>query len=139
MSQADIETLRAGYEALSRGDWDAMFRDVLSGFELTTPPEGVTSGTYRGREEVQGYVQELLTPFEAWTFEPEEFFDKGDQVVVFVKVRARPKDSSTEIGITNGHLWTMRDGKSARLEIFPKPEEALEAAGLSEQDPHADS
>jgi ketosteroid isomerase-like protein len=139
MSQTAIETLRAGYEALSRGDWDAMFCDVLPGFELTTPPGGLTSGTYRGREEVQGYVQELLTPFETRAFEPEKFFDKGDQVVVFVKVRARPKDSSTEIGITNGHLWTMRDGKSARLEIFPKPEEALEAVGLSDQDAHAGS
>jgi hypothetical protein len=28
----------------------------------------------------------------------------------------------------------MRDGKAARLEIFPEREKALEAAGLSEQD-----
>jgi ketosteroid isomerase-like protein len=30
------------------------------------------------------------------------------------------------------HLWTMRGNKATRLEIFPRREEALEAAGLSE-------
>ena len=34
MSQADIETLRAVYEAVSRGDWDAAFRDARPDFEL---------------------------------------------------------------------------------------------------------
>jgi ketosteroid isomerase-like protein len=130
MPQADIEALRAAYEALSRGDWDAAFRDAPPGFELTTPPEGINSGTYRGREECQGYMQELLAPFEAWTIDPEEFFDRGEQVVVFVKTRLRPKDSSTELEIRNGHLWTIRDGKAERLELFPEPEKALEAAGL---------
>jgi hypothetical protein len=31
-----------------------------------------------------------------------------------------------------GHLLTIRDGKAVRLEIFAKPDEALEAAGLRE-------
>jgi len=74
-------------------------------------------------------MQELLTPFEAWTIDPEEFFDRGEQVVVSVKTRLRPKDSSAELEIRNGHLWTMRDGKAERLELFPEPEKALEAAG----------
>jgi ketosteroid isomerase-like protein len=32
------------------------------------------------------------------------------------------------------HLWTMRDGKAMRLEIFPRRDKALEAAGLSGED-----
>jgi hypothetical protein len=32
----------------------------------------------------------------------------------------------------------MRNGRAARLEIFPEGDKALEAAGLSEQDAHAD-
>ena len=31
-------------------------------------------------------------------------------------------------------LWTIRDGKPARCEMFPQREKALEAAGMSEQD-----
>ncbi len=31
---------------------------------------------------------------------------------------------------TLNHLWTVREGKLAVLEMFPGPQEALEAAGL---------
>ena len=33
MSEADIATLRAGYEATNRGDWEAAFRGRILDFE----------------------------------------------------------------------------------------------------------
>jgi hypothetical protein len=36
------------------------------------------------------------------------------------------------VEIRAGHVWTMRDGKAARLEIFPEREKALESIGLLE-------
>jgi ketosteroid isomerase-like protein len=81
---------------------------------------------------VRGYFRELITPFEAWAVQPEEFFERGDQVAVVYKVQARPKGSSAEIEIRNGALWTIQGGKAVSLRFFSKPEEALEAAGLSE-------
>jgi hypothetical protein len=36
--------------------------------------------------------------------------------------------AGAEIERRNGNLWTIRDG----MRVFAKPEEALEAAGLSE-------
>ena len=130
MSEETIANLSRGYEALNRRDWDAVFRDARPDFELTTPP-GPHAGTYRGREECQGYLEGWITAFEAWTVEPEELFESGDQVVVFAKTRARPKGSSAEIEVRNGHLWTIRD-KALSMRIFPEPEKALEAAGLRE-------
>jgi ketosteroid isomerase-like protein len=131
MSQENVANLRRGYEALNRRDWDVVFRDARTDFELTTPP-GIRGGTYRGREECRGYLEGWITAFEAWTVEPEEFFERGDQVVVLVKTRARPTGSSAEIEVRNGHLWTFRDDKALSMRIFPEPEKALEAAGLSE-------
>jgi hypothetical protein len=32
------------------------------------------------------------------------------------------------VEIRAGHVWTMRDGKPARLEVFPEREKALAAA-----------
>ena len=116
MSQADIEKLRGVYEAISRGDWDAAFRDAHPGFEYKLPDRDPRAGTYRG---------EVVA-------EPEEFFLRGDQIVVFLRVRSRPRGSSATIEIRIAHLWTMRDGKAARFELFPVREEALEAVGLSE-------
>jgi ketosteroid isomerase-like protein len=131
MSQTDIELLRAVYDAISRGDLERAFRDMHPDFELTTPP-GIRAGTYVGREECQAYFEEMATALEEWTVQPEELIESGDQVAVVVKFRARPKGTSAEIEFRNGHLWTIRDGKRLSMRMFPKPEEALEAAGLRE-------
>ena len=127
-----MEIVRSIYEAFNRREWDAMFRDAAPDFELTTPPGGPNSGTYRGREECEGYLRELITPFGASAIQPEEFFERGDQVGLIYKVRARPKGSSAEIEIRNGALWRIQGGTAVSLRFFPKPEEALKAAGLSE-------
>jgi ketosteroid isomerase-like protein len=130
MSEENVEIVRSIYEALNRRDWDGAFRDQRPDFELRTPP-GPNADAYRGREECQGYLEDMLSPFERWTVQPEEFLESSDQVVVVLKLRARPKGSSAEIQIRIGHLWTIRDGKVQSMRIFPEPEKALEAAGLS--------
>jgi len=135
MSQENVEVVRSIYESVNRGDWSAAFRDQHPDVELTTPPgpvAGPNAATYRGRAEIQGFLEDLLTPFEAWSVEPEEFFEDGDQVAVVVRARMRPKGSSAEIENRTGNLWTLCHGKAVSMQIFPKPEEALEAAGLRE-------
>jgi ketosteroid isomerase-like protein len=131
MSRADIETLRAGYEAVSRGDWDAATRLAHPEFELQTADRVVNPGTYRGPEEVRRFFEDLFEPFEEVVVEPEEFFERGDQIAVFVTTRLRPAGSSAVVENRIGHLWTMREGKASRLEVFPRREEALEAADAS--------
>jgi ketosteroid isomerase-like protein len=131
MSQADIERLRAGYKAVSRGDWDEAFSAMHPDFELETPVR-VGPGTYRGTEAARRFFEDLLEPFEDVTVEPLEFFERGDRIVAFIVVRYRPAGSSATMENRIGHLWTMREGRATRLQLFPRREEALEAAGLSE-------
>ncbi len=132
MSEADIEVLRAGYEAVSRGDWDTPTRFAHPEFELQTADRVVNPGIYRGTEEVRRFFEDLFEPFEEVVVEPEEFFERGDQIAVFVLARFRPAGSSAVVENRIGHLWTMREGKAARLQVFPRREDALEAAGLEE-------
>ncbi len=131
MSEENVEIVRSIYEASNRRDWDAAFRDQRPDVEMTISP-GIRGGTYRGREQIQGFWEDLRSAFEAVSVEPERLVDSGDQVVAIVRSRLQPKGSSGEIELRNGYLWTFRDGKIASLRLFPKPEEALEAAGLSE-------
>ena len=101
-------------------------------FELQTAARVVNPGIYRGTEEVRRFFEDLFAPFEEVVVEPEEFFERGDQIAVFVLTRLRPTGTSAVVENRIGHLWTMRDGKAARLQVFPRREDALEAAGLSE-------
>jgi len=133
MPEAYFEALRPAYEAISRGDWDAVFRDVDPDFELKTPDRGLGVATVRGREQASRAFEDFFEPYEEVIAEPQEFFDRGDRIVVFFLLRSRPRGSRATVEIRAAHLWTMRDGRAARLEIFPEREKALEAAGLSEQ------
>ena len=77
-------------------------------------------------------LESWLEAFDHLRWEPDDFFDAGDQVVAFVRQTGRGKQSGAEIAIDVGHLWTFRDGKAVRWQGFPERGEALEAAGLSE-------
>jgi len=131
MSQGNVEVVRPIYDALKRRDWDIVFRDMHPDFEMTTQ-RGLDAGTHRRREAVQRLIEDAITAFDNLVFEPEEFLENGDQVVVLVTTRARPKGGSVDIVVRNGHLWTVRDGTILSMKTFPAPEKALEAAGLQE-------
>ena len=130
MSQENVEIVRSIYEAFNRRDWDAAFRDQHPDGELLLP--GPNEHIHRGREEIQAYWEDMVSAFEAASAEPERLIESGDQLVAIVRIRVRPKGTSAEIEIRNGHLWTLRDGKTVSMRLFPEPETALEAAGLAE-------
>jgi ketosteroid isomerase-like protein len=129
MSQEDREALRLGYEAGSRGDLDGFLRGMHPDIEWKTIRTG---GPYRGHDQVRRFLEDMLEPFEEVMVEPEEWFDHGDRIVVFLRIRARPRGSDAIAENRVGHLWTMRSGKALRCETFPRREEALEAARLRE-------
>src|SRR5436190_17237862 len=131
MSQENLEIVRRVYDALNRIDWDAAFRDLHPDVEIVFQ-RAPDAGTLQRREGVQRFLEDYLTAFDSMVFEPEELLESGDQVVALVTRRARPKASSGEMVVRNGHIWTIRDGKVLSMNSFPDPEKALEAAGLSE-------
>jgi ketosteroid isomerase-like protein len=131
MSQENVEIVRHIYDA-DPGDWDEVFRYAAPDLEVTFQA-GPNAGTHRGREEVQAVLEDGAAGFEFWISDPVEFFESGDRIVVIVDNRLRPKGgTSGEFEFRNGHIWTIRDGLVVSMVGYPTPEEALEAAGLSE-------
>jgi ketosteroid isomerase-like protein len=134
MPKEDFDALRAEYAAMSRGDWDAALRGAHPDFELKTPVESLDIGEIRGVERARRVFQDFFAPYQEVKIEPEAFFEGKGQIVVFFLQRARPLDSAAVVETRAAHVWTMRHGRAAKLEIFPKRAKALEAAGLTEQD-----
>ena len=58
--------------------------------------------------------------------------DAGDKVVALVRQRGRSKTSGLPVDMAYGQVFTIRDGKFARMEMYADPVEALAAVGLSE-------
>jgi ketosteroid isomerase-like protein len=131
MSQQNVDVVKRVYEAFDRRDWDAVFLDMHSDFQITTK-RGPNAGTHQGRDGAQGFAEDYLAAFDGATAEPDRFLEAGDRVLVLVTRRGRPKGSEMEMVVRNGHLWTLREGRILSMESFPNPDEALEAAGLCE-------
>jgi ketosteroid isomerase-like protein len=130
MTQTDEKALQTRYEASGRGDWESFFAGVHADFELVTPERGpLGSATIRGPAGAIEAFTDFFGPYEEVAIEPERFFEYGDRTVVFFIMRSRPAGSSKAVEIHAAHLWTMRDGRPVRLQIFPQREKALKAAG----------
>ena len=132
MSQAENETLRAVYEAISRGDWEAAFHNAGPEFEFIPPDQNPIAGTYRGGEAVRSFFAELWAAFEEVTIEPGPFLASDDSIVVSLLMTLSPSGSGATVEMRITHFWTMRSGRPVRCQVFLAREEALEAAGLSE-------
>jgi ketosteroid isomerase-like protein len=137
MSQENVDAVRASIEAWNAGDMDA-YRDLYHPDTIMRSPEGwPETGPFVGREAVMRQFEQLRRTWDAEASEPISFIDAGDRVVVRQIWRGvgHGPDLNMEFTTVN----TMRKGRIFYLEFFWDHAEALEAAGLSEQDAHADS
>jgi ketosteroid isomerase-like protein len=136
MSRENLELIRRGYEAWNSGDAEtalAMF--ALDVEILLAKDAGAVWGldlreTYHG---IEGFMQFLADFAEAWDefrWEPVEYHDLGDQVLVFIHLTARGRGSGIELDVDMAHLCDVRMGKLVRHETFMDRSEALEAVGL---------
>jgi ketosteroid isomerase-like protein len=138
MSREAVEIIRISYEAFSGGDWDAAFEVVEPDFELVPPAQAPVERLV-GAENVKAWFADLWSAVGDVSFEVERLIDANGFVVAFVRLRSRPRGSNAEFEQRLAHLWTVHGTKLIRCQVFLERDEALEAAGLSEQDAHADS
>jgi ketosteroid isomerase-like protein len=132
MSQENVEIVRAAFAAWNRGDLDAW----LETFHPTA--EWHTSGTfpglemaYFGRDGVTNFWQQFRAGWEEIFLDVEEIIDRGEQVIVLFRFRAKGRDG-IQVQRPQAICDTVREGRVVRAENYAGWDQALEAAGLSE-------
>ena len=74
-----------------------------------------------------------LTPWRSYRVVFERAIDSGERVISFSHDHARPWASTGEVALpAPAGLWTFRDGKIARFDIYEDRAEALKAVGLEQ-------
>lgn len=137
MSQENVEVVRRVYEASARRDSAAVLALYDPDVELDNSRGAfgdVTGrGVYRGHEEIRRAFRDLFDAWENYENECEELIDAGDQVISVSTARGRGRASGLEVEWKReAGVWTIRDGRIARVVWFPTREEALAAVGLEE-------
>jgi uncharacterized protein len=132
MSQENVEIVRSTYEAMSRGDWDAVFEAAEADVELVPPNQSPASAPVSGVEEIRAWYMDQRETVGDLSVGVDELIEAGDLIVALLRLRIRPHGGDVDFELRIAHLWTLRDGKLIRCEVFPEREQAFEAAGLSE-------
>ena len=137
MSQENVEIIRRSYEhfaatgEIRTGAADLVW-DVSN---LGWPDQQV----YIGDEGAMQFITEWADAWDGWEMEPEDYIDAGERVVVILNQRGRSKATGIPVEMRFAQVWTLRDGRGVRMQLYASVEQALEAVGLSEQGAHADS
>ena len=92
-------------------------------------PSGLKLGPFRGVEGIAAGWRDWLEAFETYEVRAEEFIGLGDQVLVFVRVRARTVRDGVEMEHAPAAVWTLRDGLVTRIVLYLDRDEALAAVG----------
>jgi len=144
MSQENVEIVCQAFDIFNRyGETDQSAADRQRLFEefaaIATPdfeyredPSWPGAQVYRGLEKYLPVIEGYFDSLGKMTAEVEKSFDLGDRVVGFVRFWARGTSSGAEAEMRPGQVFTLREGKIAKQEIYLNRHEALEAVGLSE-------
>lgn len=132
-----METAAAAYRAIQDRDFPTFLAFFHDDVEWRQDERSVEPGTYHGHEGVLKFYESLYETFEDFAAVPERYFDAGDQVVAFLHISGSGQTSGITIENDVANVLTFRDRKIAVLQIYLDRNEALNAAGLSEQDAHS--
>jgi ketosteroid isomerase-like protein len=136
VSEENVEIVRrVGEEflaAMERGDPGSVFDTGLfaADSEWVSPPfEG--RRVWRGREGFAEFMRTWTEDFVNWSAWVERVIDAGgDRVVALWQQSATGKASGVPVGVDNGVVWELKDGRVIRGTVYGSHAEALEAAGL---------
>ena len=89
---------------------------------------------YVGLDGLRTAWSDWTAPWSRYRSEVEHIIDAEDRVVVLVREFGRRQGSKREVAFRAAAVWTVREGKIARVEFYPDRRQALDAAGLSIHD-----
>jgi ketosteroid isomerase-like protein len=128
------KTIQRLYDCWNEGDVDSAVAFLHDDVEYVNPDYAIEPGTRRGRGAVVKAMSGALEgAFDTYSHILHDVVPVADdRVLCLLTFRARGRDSGAQIEVAEQHLWTLRDGKVARLEWFHDERAARRAAGLNE-------
>jgi uncharacterized protein len=132
VATGDVELVRGLYEAWLAGDQETALAAVDPEIEWVEPPDAPESNTHRGPEGIVFSTERWTAPFEQWRMEIDDVREiREGKVLMSARQYGRGRGSSVEVEASMHHLWTVRDGRAVRVQMFMTEPEAIAAADAS--------
>jgi ketosteroid isomerase-like protein len=144
MSQENVDLVRGLFEAPDV-DYVALYRDdsrwagqaealapfVHEDFECVMYALG-SEKRYPGLDGLRGFMLDWMAPWTTYRIETEKAIDLGERVLLLNRDKGLREGSTQEVEGRIAAVFTLRDGKVARIDAYTTRADALEAVGLSE-------
>ena len=134
--QAKRELAEAVFDALNARDFEALgdmpFHPDMEFRSALTAVEGGT--VYHGIQGLRQWANDIDSVFEDFNNELIGFHEVDDErAIVVTRVTGRARTSGVPVDERRAQIWTWRNDKMWRNDVFSDPREAFKAVGLSEE------
>jgi ketosteroid isomerase-like protein len=126
MSEENVDVVRASMEAAQAGDVEA----ALAGYAEDAVFHPLVAGPYHGRQGVAEQMLAWMAEFDDFWFEPEDYLDAGDRVVLLWRQGGKGKSSGVEVMTDGATVMLVGDGFIQEAFVYSDRNEALRSAGL---------
>lgn len=127
MSQENVRVVRGIYEAYARGDTQAMLDAVDPNIRFFDRPSRPGATVYVGREGLLRFGESDSEVFSDVRYEPVEFVDLGEYVVVRIRQAGRGRASGLPVEEEIVNAWKVHAGRPTEMRVYSDVQEAFEA------------
>ncbi len=129
----NVDIVRRGYEHFgATGDVDVEIADPEFVWDMSHFDGWPEEQLYQGVDGTRNFLRTWAGAWDDWQLEVESLHEAGDQVLAIMRQRGRSKTTGLAVEMSFAQLWTLRDGKQTRMEMYSDVAKATRAAGLAE-------
>ena len=133
MSAENVETLREGYEWFrEHGRFPAHLATDDFIWDMSHFDGWPEQQIYEGVQGADEFLSAWGGAWDEWTLEVEEMHGVGEKVIAVMRQRGRSKLSGMLSEMSLAMIWTFREGKEARMDMYSDPQAGLRSLGLEE-------
>jgi ketosteroid isomerase-like protein len=127
----NLELVKRAFERWNSGDRELDYATIDPEVELRTPLGSTGGEPYRGHDGFRQWLSDIDDQFEVWELRPSAWrILDGDRVLGLGEIHAKGRGSGIELDQELAWLFSFRDGRLWRYDVFYDHDQALSSLGL---------
>jgi ketosteroid isomerase-like protein len=119
---------RAGFEALNKGDYEALLTLFSEDVEIFSTPELANPGRFHGRDGFLKWSEPWTDAWEALDMEVTETTPVGEQHIVAEVHQTAQGRAGIEVSMDVAFVFDVQNGRVSYMALMPTAEQAVELA-----------
>jgi ketosteroid isomerase-like protein len=131
VSRDNLEIVQTAYEQFATtGQLDAEIATEDFVWDMSNFHGWPEQQIYEGVGGARTFLADWTAAWDDWELQIDALHDAGDKVVAVLRQRGQSKVAGMPVEMSFAQVWTLRDGKEARMDMYSDVAEALKDAGL---------